>query len=119
NIRNVSYESDILMIGWLAIFTTSTILVIACQRKMSLPFKKTNIGVSGFSLNIIFMVLVLLALFHNVVFLTSGVSSKSEASLSGLNNLQFVHLWFITIYSIILVRRFLVSRKPSWKLIFS
>src|SRR5690606_7220883 len=91
NIRNVSYELDILMIGWIAIFTTSTILVIGCRRKLSLPFTKSTIFVNKFGLKLIYIVLVLLSLFHNILFLTSGVSSKNEASLSGLNSLQFVH----------------------------
>lgn len=117
NVRSVIYESNLLIIGWVAIFVTSFLLSIGSQRNLSFNFTKTNIDVKNISLNIMFISLTVLVLFHNMLFIVLGISSKSEASLSGFNILQFVHLWFLTIYSVILVKKYLIENTPSFKFV--
>lgn len=115
-IREATHQKDILIIGWIAICTTSLCLLLICQKgNIKLNYMKSDINST--SAKIIFSFLLLLVLAHNVIFLGSGISSKSEASLSGLNRLQFAHLWLLLAYSIIIIKAFFVTKTKPWRLI--
>jgi oligosaccharide repeat unit polymerase len=123
NVRTTQNMHEIAFLGWLSIATCSILLIFFCKKISNVDVMEkaffVNYLTNNFILTLFYSTLLILVMSHNIVFLTSGISSKSQAnSVGGLFSiLQFSHLWYLLAYQLLLVKRIFIERKFPWKLI--